>query len=562
MVRLGSFLHLLSFHFTLTFPGTVAVQELPHAPSIQSRSLQQIGGIPPSSIEPILGSVPDDDKTHVFHALSLVRRLVDRRGTMVEVPEEELENLLDQINTLHSQVNDLLSSKKAENPSEDRIDDKSINEKETGEALPSTTQGGFYSSQAQTQVITSSPSTPKPSDLDVTATQGESQAEQTAVEPSVKQPEDESAALTQGQSDEAANDQFTRSSDNKTSQDPPQTPSTGSSQELSRETASSVPGGQFKETHTRIVTKTSVTASTASPQETLLESEEEESKEQTDDATHDECPAENLVERAEATVVDGTMTIVSEPLADARNTNCTVRTRSAKTSEQDSSVTPALENSTALPTYESTTSVETVIPLTASSVSQHPDSSVTSASILSTDAVVSAEEEDPTTSEILRQFRTLVFTSVLMRESTITVTSLQTELYTVVQSGGTPSDHVSAVITGASATQEEVVQQTETGNNPIHYVTGEKVSNITMQATPTSVFADLPLSASDLVVTSNVNSTLSDDSELPVATVQESSETSVLPQSSASVATGGTTIISHLSSFKTLLKPTTSITEA
>lgn len=477
MVRLSSFLPLLSFHFTLTFPGTVAVQELPHASSIQSRSLKQIGGIPPSSIEPILGSVPDDDKTHVFHALSLVRRLVDRRGTMVEVPEEELENLLDQINTLHSQVNDLLSSKKAENPSEDRIDDKSINEKETGEALSSTTQGGFYSSQAQTQVITSSPSTPKPSDLDVTATQVESQAEQTAVEPSAKQPKEESAALTQGQSDEAANDQLTRSSDNKTSQDPPQTPSTGSSQELSRETASSVPGGRFKETHTRIVTKTSVTASTASPQETLLESEE-----QTNDTTDDECPAINMVERAEATVVDGTMTVVSEPLADTRNTNCTIRTRSAKSSEQDSSATPALETSTALPTYESTTYVETVIPLAASSVSQHPDSSVTSASILSTNAVVSAEDEDPTTSEVLRQFRTLVFTSVLMRESTITVTSLQTELYTVVQSGGTPSDHVSAVITGASATQEEVVQQTETGNNPTHYVTRKKY--LTLQCKP------------------------------------------------------------------------------
>lgn len=481
---------------------------------------------------------------------------------MVEVPEEELENLLDQINTLHSQVNDLLSSKKAENPSEDRIDDKSINEKETSEGLPSTTQGGFYSSQAQTQTITSSLSTPKPSKLDVTATQGESQAEKTGVEPSAEQPEEESTALTQGQSNEAANDQTTRSSDNKMSQDLPQTPSTGSSQELSRETASSVPGGRFKETLTRIVAKTSVTGSAASPQETLPEPEEDESEEQTDNATDDECPAANLVERAEATVVDGTMTIVSEPLANARNTNCTVRTRSVKSSEQDSSLTSALEESTALPAYEPTTSVKIVFSLTASSGSQSPASSITPASSPSTGTVVSAEDEETTTSEVVRQFRTLVFTSVLMRESTITVTSLQTELYTVVQSGGTPTDHVSAVNTGGSATEEEVVQQTETGNNPPHYVTRKNVSNIAMLATPSSVATDLSFSASDLVVISNVNGTLSDDSELPVATAQESSETSVLPQSSASVATGGTTIISHLSSFKTLLKPTTSITEA
>lgn len=71
-----------------------------HAPEIRSLNVVPFKGLP--------GQSHHGHRLH--HTLSLVKRLVEDQGDMVEVTEEALQELLDQISRLHDQVNGMMPS--------------------------------------------------------------------------------------------------------------------------------------------------------------------------------------------------------------------------------------------------------------------------------------------------------------------------------------------------------------------------------------------------------------------------------------------------------------------
>lgn len=545
MVHLNKFLQLLAFPLFLSLLGAEATLPSRFGSYLQSRAVK--GAVPPVlDVKPFLE--PRNDHDHMLHALDLVRRLVDDQGSMVEVSEQDLQSLLDQINSLQAQVNGLLPIP----PTSTLPDQQSTTQ-------PGDDPGNQISELPLSTTLSENlPTTTEPLQPEESASgQPEDVSDDQSVDSSDGQSGDESVV----QSDETSAGSATATSEesSQVSTDLPEEPS--SSVAISTTTTTvSVPGGRFKETPRTRTLRSSRTTTSRQPVDTQEPSSEEQ-QEDSAGATDLVCPIAGF------SVVDGTTISVSELFPSTLNTNCITGTVSTpESAATTSSIAPALTTSALL--AETAQLSETTAPTDTPATTQEASVQTTStSSAVSLIASASMQGDDDAT-DIPPELRTLVFTSVLMRMSTVTLTSMHTEFFTVTESGAAASSTVSEVDDVEESSENEVDSQgdatigkseaqfiesgpgTDKSAENVAIVTSESLSSSTGQGLPTNSTASILPTTSEIVSASSSSITLSDVSTM---------ETETFPTMS-SVA-NSTSSISYLSSFTTMLKPTTSVRE-
>lgn len=150
MVRLHYFLT-IAVHFPLDLPGVEGSLFLSGVPSLQLGEHAA-----KSTLEERHVANRRDGNSHFYQTLSLVRRLVEEREVMVEVPEMELYSLLDQIDVLRDKVTGMLpsgseTSTPTNQPESQSQSDPTGQSSQESQAPSSTVVGGAFLETSETE---------------------------------------------------------------------------------------------------------------------------------------------------------------------------------------------------------------------------------------------------------------------------------------------------------------------------------------------------------------------------------------------------------------------------
>ncbi|KAF7552199.1 hypothetical protein G7046_g7487 [Stylonectria norvegica] len=514
-----------------------------------------------------------EGKPHLVQALSLVKRLVEDHGTMAQVPEEDLLELLDRINRLQEQVSGMLpsgaTSKQPEAASETRSQEQ-----------PQNQQTSAPENQVKNQKLANDTPTDPNGDPSNSQTDGQTTGspgevfKETAID-SAEGPSATSSEISQEQSEKSPNKGLGETS-------------TG---DLVPDQTQNLPGGRFKEgqaqnnepSETSTETATAAdsqalsTTTTVEPASTLTETATEAqlaesgistgfSEQQSGTQSKEPTAVESLCLADPNAIGGGSGDKVSGNSPLRQGTNCTLNTASVGNKL-------ALDSTRTTRTTKTTTIASTIIlQSTITALYPYPNGTQQAfgvktpvaniASIQTTPTPIRSTSLDAVSSSVVsvhegpisadQRLRTLVFTSTIKKNSTMTVTSIHTVLFPVAQASGSANGTVFLEEDDEGNVQDDDGDEDVTASNSSLAVDSE-VSVAYTTATPISVKNNLAS------ITSIINTPISSGTLDTSTAAQASSQGSL--QSPRTAPKNITPIITRLSSFKTVAKPTTSISE-
>ncbi|CAM1500748.1 Fc.00g099100.m01.CDS01 [Cosmosporella sp. VM-42] len=531
MVHLNTFLQLLSIQLAWDLPAVQATLSHQSGSPHETRNLELKRVDAPLNLETRHLIESHDGKPQMLDTLDLVRRLVGDKGDMVGVSEKDLQSILDQINTLQAQVKGMMSSDQVSNPPENHPNGQSGSQDED-QPDKSPAEGSGETSAMQLEATTSQTS------IDQSTQLPGNQAQEPSQTPTQSQPaetlDDSSNEGSEGQSEDQSEDKSEDESGEESNK-----PSKDQSKESSTKPPNGQPtgilGGQFKESTEGSGTRPSKTAFAEPAKETSSEPPAESTETEPIGSLEEDdpsCSVDDLSSNSTESAVSGIPLI-------RRDTNCAAKIGSATDAAQQTSgaFIPSATSAELAPSSAMKTFVASL------------EAPPTNAS--STEAV----QDGSTAFSLSQQVRTLVVTSTLTKNSTITITSMHTVLIPLQPTGSSNG-------TGFLGDQNEggTGEDGEEGNEDGEGAGATESSLVTAIRGP---FANTTMrvfpSTSGLMVVPGTNTALGGDPtpslwDIPVFTAPNMTA----PNMAAPNMTIG---IIRRSNFKTVLKPTTSLVE-